>query len=146
MKRRGFLKKIAAVSASVAGTFAVFSFLHQLLPGRIRRSRKVKIGKVADFPVDTFTYIDEDKIFVYRDNEAMKSVSAVCTHLGCTIQHTTEGFECPCHGSRYSDNGEVLSGPAPRDLSWYKMEKLPDGSIIVDMDEEHSAEDRFYLS
>lgn len=146
MQRRGFFKRIAVYGASLAGIFAGISFLHQLLPGSIRRNRRVKVGRAPDFPLDTYSYLDEHKIFVYRDNESMKAVSAICTHLGCTIQRTTEGFECPCHGSFYGEDGEVLSGPAPRALSWYQMEKQADGTILVDMDQELSALDRFYYT
>lgn len=146
MKRRGFLKKVSVYLASAAGLIAGISFLRQLSPNSIGKSRRVKVGKVSDFPVDTYTLIEDQKLFVYRDHESMKAISAVCTHLGCTVQHTAEGFECPCHGSCYSDDGKVLSGPAPRALSWYAMEKRPDGSIIVDMDTLSDANEKYYLS
>jgi len=146
MKRRGFLKKVSLYLASAAGFIAGLSFLKQLSPKNIGKSRRVKVGKISDFPVDTYTLIEDQKLFVYRDHESMKAVSAVCTHLGCTVQHTTEGFECPCHGSFYSDDGKVISGPAPRALSWYSMEKTPDGSIIVDMETVSKSDEKFYLS
>ncbi len=41
-----------------------------------------------------------------------------CTHLGCTFPwnpHDNQ-FQCPCHGSRYNDEGRVLHGPAPLPL------------------------------
>lgn len=146
MRRRGFLKKFAIYLASAAGIIAAISFLRQLSPKSIGRLRRFKVGKVSDFPVDTYTFIEEQKLFVYRDHESMKAVSAVCTHLGCIIQRTTEGFECPCHGSCYSDDGTVLSGPAPRALSWYAMEKMPDGSIMVDMEKLSKADEKYFLS
>jgi len=44
--------------------------------------------------------------------------SAVCTHLRCTV--TWNGFEksfdCPCHGSRFSNRGKVINGPANSNL------------------------------
>jgi len=146
MKRRSFLRKLAAYLAAVAGALFGISYLRQFSPKSIGKSKRIKIGSLSDFPVDTYTYIEDQKIFVYRDHEAIKSVSAVCTHLGCTVQRTTDGFECPCHGSCYSDTGKVLSGPAPTALSWYQLEKGPGGKIIVDMDTTVDPDDKLLIS
>jgi len=43
-------------------------------------------------------------------------LSSRCPHLGCTVQRDSEGFVCPCHGSRFDLEGRWLSGPAKRDL------------------------------
>ncbi len=41
-----------------------------------------------------------------------------CVHLGCRVPWCTpsQGFECPCHGSKYNAAGEYIAGPAPRNL------------------------------
>jgi Rieske Fe-S protein len=44
------------------------------------------------------------------------------------------GFECPCHGSRYDENGRVISGPAPKALAWYGVTLSPREQLIVDLD------------
>ncbi|MYX73681.1 FAD-dependent oxidoreductase [Streptomyces sp. SID3915] len=56
---------------------------------------------------------------VYRDEEGRThSVSARCTHLGCLVAFNPAetSWECPCHGSRFGVDGEVLQGPAVRPL------------------------------
>ena len=56
---------------------------------------------------------------VYRDAEGVvHSVSAVCTHLGCIVSWNRgeRSWDCPCHGSRFSCDGEVLQGPAVQPL------------------------------
>jgi glycine/D-amino acid oxidase-like deaminating enzyme/nitrite reductase/ring-hydroxylating ferredoxin subunit len=56
-----------------------------------------------------------EPLAVYRDPDGELHVrSAVCTHLGCIVQwNRVEGsWDCPCHGSRFAPDGEVLSGPA----------------------------------
>lgn len=146
MKRRGFIKKVAIMLATVAGTLAGISFLKQFTFRNAGSGKKARVGRMAEFPVDTYTFVEDQKIFVYRDHEGVKAVSAICTHLGCTVLRTTEGFECPCHGSCYSENGEVLSGPAPTALEWYRVEKAPDGVIVVDLNETAGPEEKFYLT
>jgi isorenieratene synthase len=45
------------------------------------------------------------------------ALSAICTHQTCTITGFGNGqFVCPCHGSTFNTSGQVLGGPAPRDL------------------------------
>jgi len=48
----------------------------------------------------------------------LQLMSARCTHMGCTVAWNTAGhvFECPCHGSRFGPQGEVVNGPAVRPL------------------------------
>ncbi|HCT78928.1 MAG TPA: FAD-dependent oxidoreductase [Micromonosporaceae bacterium] len=57
---------------------------------------------------------------VYRDEAgALHTISATCTHLGCIVafNDAEKTWECPCHGSRFDVDGEVLQGPAIRPLS-----------------------------
>lgn len=70
-------------------------------------------------------------VAVYRDAEGAYAVSIVCTHLGCVVKPNAEGFECPCHGSRFAANGEVKKGPAPRPLPWLKV-TTSGGLITID--------------
>lgn len=56
-----------------------------------------------------------DKLAVYRDdNGALHAVSPVCTHLKCIVHWNSaeRSWDCPCHGSRFSTDGEVIEGPA----------------------------------
>ena len=55
------------------------------------------------------------EIAAYRDaGGVLHERSAVCTHAGCIVHwNSTEGsWDCPCHGSRFTPDGDVLNGPA----------------------------------
>ena len=57
-----------------------------------------------------------------------------CVHLGCRVPWcaTSQGFECPCHGSKYNLVGEYEAGPAPRNLDRFVVEVTEDGRFIID--------------
>ncbi|MEB3266991.1 MAG: FAD-dependent oxidoreductase [Leptolyngbya sp.] len=54
-----------------------------------------------------------------------EALSLTCTHQGCTVQPTVEatssGYACPCHGAVYSETGTVLGGPARENLTRYQV-------------------------
>ena len=55
-----------------------------------------------------------------------------CVHLGCRVPWcaTAQGFECPCHGSKYDYIGEYFGGPAPRNLDRFVVEVIDTQFII----------------
>lgn len=68
--------------------------------------------------------IDGSKYAVSRNNyEWLDLVSAECTHLGCTIKWNRDenSWDCPCHGSRFTQTGIVINGPANSNLNHYKI-------------------------
>lgn len=66
---------------------------------------------------------------VYKDNEGIThSLSAICTHLGCTVEFNQADttWDCPCHGSRFATDGTVIHGPANSNLP-PGPDRLPEG-------------------
>jgi cytochrome b6-f complex iron-sulfur subunit len=55
-----------------------------------------------------------------------------CVHLGCRVPWcaTAQGFECPCHGSKYDYIGEYFGGPAPRNLDRFVVEVIDSRFVI----------------
>jgi cytochrome b6-f complex iron-sulfur subunit len=55
-----------------------------------------------------------------------------CVHLGCRVPwcSSSQGFECPCHGSKYNAAGEYEAGPAPRNLDRFAVEIVSNRFII----------------
>ena len=57
--------------------------------------------------------------------------SAICTHMGCTVNAGGPQFHCPCHGSVYDAfTGQVLRGPAPSPLTSIPV-KVDGGEIVT---------------
>lgn len=71
-----------------------------------------KIVAVADVPVGSGTIVDGT--FVTQPTAGVfKGFIARCTHAGCALSKVIDGAAlCPCHGSTFGTNGQVLRGPA----------------------------------
>lgn len=56
-----------------------------------------------------------------------------CVHLGCRVPWcgSSQGFECPCHGSKYNLHGEYNSGPAPRNMDRFEVSVSDAGDLVV---------------
>ncbi len=140
MNRRTFFGWGAAgFAALVSGVAVSFgAVIRYLVPSVYYEPPQVfKIGDPADFSVGAPTFLAVEKIFVFRDRDKGFSVaSAVCTHLGCTVQHfqSDHRFHCPCHGSVFAPDGSVIHGPAPRPLQWFEVTLARDGQLRVDKD------------
>jgi menaquinol-cytochrome c reductase iron-sulfur subunit len=123
----------------------------------------VKLGLPGDFP-DGLRFLPDERLFVFREGNTFHAISAVCTHLGCTVRaealampvsRTVEGaplrmthrFLCPCHGSDYSGDGGNVSGPAPKPLTWFHLSLAPDdGQLVVDLAREVGRDFRLTLA
>jgi menaquinol-cytochrome c reductase iron-sulfur subunit len=152
--RRDFLLRLGAGAGAAAIATQAVASLRSLVPNVSYDSpTTVKLGLPADFP-DGLKFLDDERLFVFREGNTFHAVSAVCTHLGCTVRaealpnpevaevggapmRLTHRFLCPCHGSRYKGDGSNISGPAPRPLAWYRLLIAPDdGQLLVDLADE----------
>jgi menaquinol-cytochrome c reductase iron-sulfur subunit len=153
-QRREFLMK-AGLGAGVAGLgLQAGASLRSLVPNvSYDAPTTVKLGPPTDFP-DGLKFLPDERLFVFREGKTFHAISAVCTHLGCTVRaealgqpetkevggaslRLTHRFLCPCHGSAYTGEGSAVSGPAPRALAWYHLTVSPDdGQLVVDLAQE----------
>jgi cytochrome b6-f complex iron-sulfur subunit len=64
-----------------------------------------------------------DLLVAHTTDGAFVALSATCTHQACLITgYAGQDYVCPCHGSEYSQTGQVLSGPAPASLPRYQTQ------------------------
>lgn len=71
-------------------------------------------------------------VMVFRRQGALAALSAVCTHLGCTVSYNRgeKIFQCPCHGGEYDEEGIVIDGPPPAPLERLNI-KEENGKIVL---------------
>ena len=123
----GWLAAIFAVSASAAGA------VRFLVPNVLfEPDQRFKAGKPEDYLDGSVTFLDEERVFVVRKGNTFRCLSAICTHLGCTVNRADKGYHCPCHGSVFDDQGVVKGGPAPRALDWFLVTLSKDNRLLVD--------------
>ncbi len=149
--RRDFLLKFGSGAGVMAMCTQGAASLRSLVPNvSYDAPTTVKLGVPNDFP-DGLKFLADERLFIFRNGKTFHAISAVCTHLGCTVRaealprpetatvggqplQLTHRFSCPCHGSHYKGDGTNVSGPAPKPLSWYRLSiATDDGQLVVDL-------------
>ncbi len=122
----GWSSSIFALGASLAaaGRYLVPNVLYE-------PDQRFKALKPDDY-AEGRTFMPELRAFVLRKGNSFRVVSAICTHLGCTVNSAGAGFHCPCHGSVFDEAGSVASGPAPSPLAWFLVTLTRDGHLVID--------------
>ncbi len=140
VKRRDFLGMMSAWTAVVAIVGMLIGMVRlgkpRLLP---EASSTFSIGRPDEFPQGSEKVISQRNVMIVSTEKGIAAVSLVCTHLGCVVKPLDEGFICPCHGSKFSADGNVIGGPAPRALPWLEISRRADGKLLVNAKKEIEA-------
>ena len=157
--RRQFLTKALRISfGAFAGIQAIswLGFFWPKVSGGF--GSKVDAGKVEDLKKQIFqadgsiipAFIPEARAYVlpfdtskatgsqFSDGgtiaDGLVALYQRCVHLGCRVPwcNSSQGFECPWHGSKYNMVGEYYAGPAPRNLDRFIVSVNAAGKFIID--------------
>jgi Rieske Fe-S protein len=118
---------------------AAYPFYLYLRPNKTDSKVKVAsvdIGTVGDIPPGTgknFKFGSTPAIVTHTKDGEFHAFSAICTHLGCTVQFRDDLQEiwCACHGGCYdAATGKNISGPPPKPLTMLKV-TVKDDHITV---------------
>ena len=120
--RRDFLGLAALGSMAAALGLSILGML-KLPKAAVSATQAKKFNvSVPDTLAEGEPFIPPGRnVAVFRDAEGVYAISTVCTHLGCIVKATADGFDCPCHGSGFTRDGTVRKGPAPQPLPWLKV-------------------------
>jgi len=82
------------------------------------------VGELKPNSGKTFRFGNHPALLVRLVSGEYRSMSAVCTHLGCTVQYRpdTQQIWCPCHNGCYDLNGRNVGGPPPRPLPAFDVQ------------------------
>ena len=131
--RRGVLSWLStAALAGSAAISALANFVFLKPRATYGQPSRFAIGRPEDYPPGARMSLDARRICVVREGNQIAAISTTCTHLGCIVSVADTGFACPCHGSRYDQDGNVTAGPAPKALAWYQVTLAPNGDLEVD--------------
>jgi len=133
LTRRSFLlwgwgAFLALLAASVGSVLRLF------LPNVLYEpSQKFRAGKAIDYPLGV-TIDKANRVWIVRNETGLFAMWARCTHLGCTPNWfpAESRFRCPCHGSNFSADGDVIAGPAPKPLWRVQVIQTPQGDLVID--------------
>ncbi|HEY5889077.1 MAG TPA: ubiquinol-cytochrome c reductase iron-sulfur subunit [Acidimicrobiia bacterium] len=152
-RRQFFNRAITGTFGAFLGFFGLYSlaFLWPKLTGGF--GADINVGPVTDLQSQLTTsdggilplFVPEARAYIVPapaslseefegknvDAGGMMALFQRCVHLGCRVPWCgpSQGFECPCHGSKYNAIGEYFAGPAPRNLD--RFEVLIDGNNFI---------------
>lgn len=150
--RRALLKVVLASGAAALCAAAVappIAFVVAPARGGAGGSRWVKTVKLAQLPEGRprkVKIVSDERdawklekdaelgaVWLIRNGDAVRALSVVCPHLGCSIDASGEGkgFACPCHDSSFDGSGKREKGPSPRDMDALET-RVTDGVVEVD--------------
>jgi len=135
MSRRSFLALMGVGACLLgAGTAVGASLLGYLYPNAMKIPPSMfALGRPEDVLArDGKVYNAKQKVFVETLSGRVRVQTAVCTHLGCTVNIVETGYSCPCHGSTYDQHGKNTGGPAPSPLVYFQVFKGASGDLMVD--------------
>ncbi|MGD9900336.1 MAG: ubiquinol-cytochrome c reductase iron-sulfur subunit [Calditrichaceae bacterium] len=125
-KRRTFLHTLGRRILLLAAGLLYFPFSGFL--NRVSQKKHILTFKLKDLKENEF-------FFVRTDHQKLRIISKKCTHLGCTVNFNENSklFVCPCHGSKFDEDGHFISGPAKKDLNNldYNLNETDEIEIII---------------
>ena len=143
LTRRDFLGLASLWTAMSAMGFALIGMLRLPKAAVLSSpSKKFRVTLPDSLPAGQALIPTGRPVALYRDAGGVYAVSLTCTHLGCIVKKSPEGFECPCHGSRFAADGEVTKGPAPQPLPWVEVSGKG-ANYVVDLGKRVPAGTRF---
>jgi cytochrome b6-f complex iron-sulfur subunit len=106
----------------------LYPILRYIIPPKTveQATDNVLAGHVGDLKPNTgkiFRFGSRPALLTLTSDGKYHAISAVCTHLNCTVQYRSDlhAVWCACHNGMYTVDGANISGPPPRPLEAYDV-------------------------
>ncbi len=127
-KRRRFLEMFLGTGVVASLASFLYPVLRYIIPPKTIEltSDNVLAAHVGDLKPNTgkiFRFGSRPALLVLTSDGKYHAMSAICTHLGCTVEYRGDLHDvwCACHGGLYAVDGRNISGPPPRPLESYDV-------------------------
>lgn len=90
--------------------------MRYLTPRSTDKRKVLATAASASVPLNGALVFSNERLALLRDEAGLYALSLICTHLGCTVTVTEKSLSCPCHGSTFDRQGNVIKGPANKSL------------------------------
>jgi len=137
MNRRSFLDALIRLSATAIGGFVLYPVVRYMIPppspeAATRRVVAAKKDELAPGSFKIFPFGGEPGLLIRTADGNYRALTAVCTHLGCTVQYKPgeKLIWCACHNGAYDLEGRNVSGPPPRPLEPYVVHVVGDQVVV----------------
>ena len=137
VSRRKFLNGFLGTAVTTLAAAIFYPVARFLSPPHVEEDigSRVLAGKVSEIEKDgwkIFPMGSDPGILIEKAPGEYRAFTAVCTHLGCTVQFDKNGRRiwCACHNGVYDVEGRNVSGPPPRPLKPYTVQVSGDDIYV----------------
>lgn len=135
--RRKFIRALLGGSLLASAASFLYPVLRYVVPPPATDlgGDTVLAAKADELKANTakiFKFGSKPGLLVRTSEGEFRAVSAVCTHLSCTVQYKPETHQvwCACHNGLYGLDGRNISGPPPRPLEAYDVHVQGDQVVV----------------
>jgi Rieske Fe-S protein len=128
------------LGTGIVATIAAFVYpaIRFVIPPPVSESTNLsvvaaRVGELKNNSAKVFRFGSEPAILIHTAGGQFLAFTAVCTHLGCTVQYRPDLHEiwCPCHNGTYNLQGRNISGPPPRPLAQYQVHIQGEDIVVL---------------
>jgi cytochrome b6-f complex iron-sulfur subunit len=116
----------------------VYPAMRYMIPPPVAEStdRSVVAAKVGELKPNTgkiFKFGSKPALLIRNADGSFRALSAVCTHLNCTVQYRDDLHQiwCACHNGLYDLEGRNVSGPPPRPLEMFEAHVQGEDVVVT---------------
>jgi Rieske Fe-S protein len=127
-ERRQALRLFLGTGVVASLASFLYPILRYIIPPKTteQTADNVLAGRVGDLKPNTgkiFRFGSRPALLTLTSDGKYHAISAVCTHLNCTVQYRSDlhSVWCACHNGMYTVDGGNISGPPPRPLEAYEV-------------------------